>query len=97
MSIEASLAHSEHLLKLRKNNVTKAEEERRGRDRSWIGKKIISLFVASVLIVLVAIVALAGIGASIWKEATEQLVTLLSSVLLPVITLVIGYYFGSEQ
>jgi hypothetical protein len=27
---------------------------------------------------------------------SEQLLTVLSSVVLPVVTLVIGYYFGSE-
>jgi len=96
-SLQSSLEEIEKRLQKRKLNVDEAERQRLGRDRSEIGRKIITLFVASVLIVLIAIVALAGLNLTIWKEATEKLITLLSSVVLPVVTLVIGYYFGSEQ
>jgi hypothetical protein len=32
-----------------------------------------------------------------WKDAAKFFIDLLSSVLLPVVTLVIGYYFGKEK
>jgi hypothetical protein len=32
-----------------------------------------------------------------WEEPAKLFLTILSSVLLPVVTLVIGYYFGKER
>ncbi len=32
-----------------------------------------------------------------WKDAAEFLTGIVSSILLPVVTLVLGYYFGTEQ
>lgn len=97
MTLQKRLDETESRLKQRKYNVDEAEKERRNRDRSEIGRTIITLFVASVLIVLIAIVLMAWANLSTWKEASEKLVTLLSSVVLPVVTLVIGYYFGTER
>jgi len=48
------------------------------------------------LVVAVA-VGTADKGWEYWKDAAEFLVKTLSSVLLPVVTLVIGYYFGKEK
>lgn len=32
-----------------------------------------------------------------WKESSTFLLTVVSSVMLPIVTLVLGYYFGTEQ
>jgi len=97
MTLQKRLDETESRLKQRKYNVDEAEKERRSRDRSEIGRSIITLFVSSVLIVLIAIVVMAWADFTTWKEASEKLIALLSSVVLPVVTLVIGYYFGTEQ
>jgi len=66
-------------------------------DRSAIAKIIVVAFV--VLIAWVVIAATVGAALFAWDEIAEPvkvLMTILSSVLLPVVTLVIGYYFGSK-
>lgn len=65
-------------------------------DRSRIAKLIVWLFLIACLGTLsfIAIAVLrSGTG---WEPGAEQMVTVLSSVILPVVTLVIGYYFGAE-
>jgi hypothetical protein len=66
-------------------------------DRSAIAKVIVWAFVG--LIAWVVIAATVGAAVFAWDEIAEPvkvLMTILSSVLLPVVTLVIGYYFGSK-
>ena len=66
--------------------------------RSHIAKLIIWAFVVLLAVVVVAVIAgLAYFGS--WDEISEPakfLMTILGSVMLPVVTLVIGYYFGSK-
>ena len=67
-------------------------------DRSFIAKLIAWSFV----ILMGWVVVAATIGAIFfdWNTLTEPakyLMTILSSVMLPVVTLVIGYYFGREK
>jgi len=67
-------------------------------DRSLIAKLLIYAFV--VLIALVVLMVAAGTviqGWEKWLEASKFFLGILSSVLLPVVTLVIGYYFGKEK
>jgi hypothetical protein len=79
----------------------KALEDRNARlqadDRSRIAKQIIDAFV----LIVIGVIALVGISAlfGLWNqmsEAAKVMVAVLSSVLLPVVTLVIGYYFGNK-
>lgn len=73
-----------------------AEDEQlrqRSRDRSEIARIIVWLFAGSFLLVLPAI----AWQTKKWDAVGAQLIDLLSSVLLPVLTLVIGYNFGTEQ
>jgi len=80
----------------------KALEERNKRlqadDRSHIAKLIIWAFVILMAVVVVAVtVGIAHFGG--WEKVSEPakfLMAILSSVMLPVVTLVIGYYFGSK-
>ena len=67
-------------------------------DRSLLAKVIVFSFVVLVAWVVVA----ASIGAFYrdWNTLVEPgkfLLTILGSVMLPVVTLVIGYYFGKEK
>ena len=62
-------------------------------DRSWIAKRIIGVFVAMIFAGLAILV----VGAAMtdeWQNAGDQSVDLIKSTVLPVVTLVLGYYFG---
>ena len=66
-------------------------------DRSLIARVVVFSFIG--LVVLVVLGAMAGTYYIGWDKLVEPgkyLVAILSSVLLPVVTLVIGYYFGSK-
>ena len=66
-------------------------------DRSLIAKIIVFAFVA--LMTLVVVAAILGAYWFDWEDLVEPgkfLMTILGSVMLPVVTLVIGYYFGSK-
>jgi len=73
-------------------------QRQRANDRSYIAKIIVWSFV--ILMVLIVVATTVGTYFFDWAELTEPatfLMTILSSVMLPVVTLVIGYYFGSEK
>lgn len=67
-------------------------------DRSYIAKIIVWSFV--VLMGWVVVVISVGVAMYDWEglvEPSKFLMTVLSSVMLPVVTLVIGHYFGKEK
>lgn len=66
-------------------------------DRSLIAKVIIGAFVVLVgwLVIVVSVGAYLFDWATI-SEPAKFLMTILSSVLLPVVTLVLGYYFANK-
>jgi len=71
----------------------------RAGDRSYIAKLIVWSFVVLMACVVWAII-LGALFHPDWDKFAEPaklLMTILSSVMLPVVTLVIGYYFGSEK
>lgn len=75
----------------------------RAKDQSRIAWVIIWAFVAAIggiflLVLGQLLVTGANTGTNAgWKEPAEFLVNIVSSVLLPVVTLVLGYYFGKEK
>ena len=62
-------------------------------DRSWIAKVIIGVFVAVIFAGLGILVAGAAMTGK-WDAAATQAVDLIKSAVLPIVTLVLGYYFG---
>jgi hypothetical protein len=97
-SLREQASQTERLVAERRDSVAEEEERRRGRDRSQIARMIVQLFAVSFVIVLIVLPLLAYFGeGQVWDKVSDKLVTLVSSVLLPVVTLVIGYYFGTEQ
>jgi cell shape-determining protein MreD len=74
--------------------VESASKIRQTKDRSLIALVVVFAFVGVVIIVSVA--ALLGDWTKL-EAPSEYVLKLLSSVLLPVVTLVIGYYFGKEN
>lgn len=65
-------------------------------DRRWIAQLVIYIFSGSVVAVLIATFALAVIQPTSWKQPAQALLAIVAQVLLPVVTLVIGFYFRSE-
>lgn len=62
-------------------------------DRSMITREVMEKFGYAVLIVF-GLLGIEGVMSKDWAEVSKQAVDLLKSVLLPVVTLVLGYYFG---
>jgi cation transport ATPase len=96
--IDSQIAAAEELVKQSQKALEDRNKRLQADDRSHIAKLIIWAFVILMAVVVVAVVAgLAYFGR--WDEVSEPakfLMTILSSVMLPVVTLVIGYYFGSR-
>lgn len=72
------------------------------KDQSRIAWVIIWAFVVTIGVVFLLVLLVFGYGLVTctntgWKEPAEFLVSIVSSVLLPVVTLVLGYYFGKEK
>ena len=65
-------------------------------DRSWIARRIIWIFIAVVGVVLL-LYFIAGFQTGQWSNAAGQAADLVKSVILPVVTLVLGFYFGSRS
>lgn len=66
-------------------------------DRRWIAQLVLYIFSASVIAVLIATFALAIDQPTTWKEPAQALLAVVAQVLLPVVTLVIGFYFRSDS
>jgi cytochrome bd-type quinol oxidase subunit 1 len=76
----------------------KAVKDLQDDDRSHIAKVIIWAFVIYMGVVIVVFsVGVFFIGWDKLGEAAKFMLSMLSSVLLPVVTLVIGHYFGKQK
>jgi hypothetical protein len=62
-------------------------------DRSWIARGVIWMFVVAILGVL-AIYLLQGFMSGDWTSVARQASELVRSDVLPIVTLILGYYFG---
>jgi hypothetical protein len=92
-TIEARLAQLEQPVQ---RSSQAADASREAQDRSWIARWIIALFAIVVLIGLGFLVGQAFQSAR-WDVAGQQAIDLIKSAVLPVVTLVLGYYFGSRS
>lgn len=93
-SLDAVLASAEQAGSDKKRTLDELQAD----DRSRIAKLIVWAFVLLMAWVVIA----STIGAALfdWNELVEPakfLMAILSSVMLPVVTLVIGHYFGKEK
>jgi cation transport ATPase len=74
------------------------QQERQQDDRSLIAKIIVWAFVLLMgVVILIVAVGTLLIGWDKLSEPAKFLMSILGSVMLPVVTLVIGYYFGKER
>lgn len=91
--LEADLSQ----LRARAEAIAQSTQPRVDEDRSWIAKLTLRLFAGSILIVLVATPVLALWQGALWVEVSKAMLAVVAQVLLPVVTLVIGFYFRNEQ
>ena len=87
-------APADILAKISRANATTLEKTRlrHSYDRSIIGISVVLAFLLAIGALFVYVLV-----AEPWKDKAEFLATTLGSVLLPVVTLVLGYYFGTEK
>jgi uncharacterized membrane protein len=96
--IDSQIAAAEELVKQSQRAIEERNRRLQADDRSHIAKLIIWAFVILMAVVVVAVVGGLAYFRS-WEVVSEPakfLMAILSSVMLPVVTLVIGYYFGSK-
>jgi hypothetical protein len=77
-----------------KNRVAHSSDENRA-SRLFIMKNVMIVYVV-VLITLAISLLTGGILSGDWAAATRGLTELATTFVLPVVTLVLGYYFGRE-
>jgi len=95
--IDSQIAAAEHSFKQAQSALEDRNKRLQADDRSHIAKVIIWAFV--VLMALVVGAVIIGLFLCDWDRISEPakfLMAILSSVLLPVVTLVIGHYFGNK-
>jgi hypothetical protein len=86
----------------READITSFSSRRETEDRSFIAKLIVMAFVASVLLFILGAgyVGLAGDCAgecaARWNNVSGQIIEVMKTLLLPVVTLVLGFYFGRQ-
>jgi hypothetical protein len=66
-------------------------------DRRWIARLVLWAFALASGAVLIATPLLAWFKPQIWEETSKSMLAVVAQVLLPVVTLVIGFYFRNEQ
>jgi len=66
------------------------------RDRSWIARSIIIMFEIATVAVL-AILLAQGVMSGDWPKVATEATDLIKSAVLPIVTLVLGYYFGQSD
>jgi uncharacterized membrane protein len=97
--LDQALAATEKNVEQGQKAIEEYTQRRQQDDRSLIAKLIVYAFVGMIFFV-VAVLCVALFYFRSWsaiEEPAKFLVAILSSVLLPVVTLVIGYYFGKDK
>jgi membrane-anchored glycerophosphoryl diester phosphodiesterase (GDPDase) len=96
--IEAALkrlSDDEGNLKKAANTIIEAvERARQARDRTFIVKSIVALY-AAVIVILMLYLAVRGLYLK--EDAFDDLAEIVKIAVLPIVTLVIGYYFAKLQ
>ena len=101
MDIDALIADAGQSLQQASDSVIEHERRQETQDRSQIARIIIWTFALTVggFFIFAAIMGIVGSyrGVTDWKDAAGLIVEVLKSVLLPVVTLVLGFYFGRQS
>lgn len=73
--------------------VERAVRQQEMRDRSAVTVMVMFVFAAALLLSLVVLLV-AGLASGKWETLAPNVADILKSVVLPIVTLVLGYYFG---
>jgi len=65
-------------------------------DRSWIARQIITVFVGTISGALLLLL-IQGMMSGQWTLVGSQAAELIKTAVLPIVTLVLGYYFGQSN
>lgn len=96
--LDSEFEASEKKAEERKEALQDRIQRQQADDRSAIAKLIIWAFVVLMAWVVLAVsIGSMATGWDAFAEPSKYLMSILSSVMLPVVTLVIGYYFGKEK
>lgn len=74
------------------------EAAAKSRDRSYLGRTVVRASIGAVMILIVYVLVAPLLAAGGWetiKIPAEYALKIVSSVLLPLVTLVLGHYFGT--
>ena len=94
----AEIESKSQSVRARRRDIDDALTAKHAQDQSDIARLIVWLFAISFALIAGAIaVAFWREDNSGWISLAETLTGMLSSILLPIVTLVIGYYFGTEK
>jgi hypothetical protein len=66
-------------------------------NRGWIARWIIIAFLSVVIVVVLFIMHGVYNKGVAWADGISEVLDVLKSVLLPVVTLILGYYFGQSS
>ncbi len=97
--IDSQIAAAEEAYRQSQQALENRNKRLQADDRSHIAKLIVWAFVGLMVFVVFAVTAALFYFCE-WNKISETakfLMAILSSVMLPVVTLVIGYYFGREK
>ena len=67
-----------------------------GRDRSLIVRVVLIVFVIAVFLAVFGLF-FSPVVTNEWEKLNAQILDLLKSIVLPLVTLVFGYYFGKSE
>jgi hypothetical protein len=93
-STETILADLKQEIAREKTRLAHGSDENRA-SRLYIMKHVMIIYVV-VLVTLAISLVLGGIFSKDWAAATRGLTEVATTLVLPVVTLVLGYYFGRE-
>jgi uncharacterized membrane protein len=96
--VDSQIAAAEEKVKGSEKALEKRLKDQQADDRSHLAKVIIWAFIALMAFVVLT-VPVGLLFFSDWNKIAEPakfLMTILSSVMLPVVTLIIGHYFGNR-
>lgn len=76
-----------------------AAEKAKNKDRSTIARWLVGSFIVLIFILVIYVLVGPFVSRTVngVEEAATSALTITTSVLLPVVTLVLGYYFGTSQ
>ena len=72
----------------------------RVRDRSYLGRQVVNVSLGIVIVLVLFVLFMPFTTAGGWEAVrvpAEYVLTIISTILLPLVTLVLGHYFGTVE